>query len=184
MSRPSGRIQRAAAPRGNEDQPCRAGDLVSPAMSPGPGFTARNISGAKLSTDALHRCGVVGQFEPKARRFVNTSAFVDPYSSRCPSQRTVRNPAVTRLNQCGNHERIGPGSPNREPKAPWAHSTRRQISVACQSGASASSVSVLPEKRYRRTWFWPIQFGNHAPSMAWMTIPASASTVNVPQYPT
>ena len=72
----------------------------------------------------------------------------------------------------------------RDPEPAAVHAIRHQSSVACQAGESASNVSVLPEKEYWRTCRWPIQLGNQATSTAWITTPASASTVKVPQYPT
>lgn len=55
---------------------------------------------------------------------------------------TAKSGPGTRASSCRTETRE-----SQLPRTASAHSIRRQISVACQSGASASSVTVLPEKR-------------------------------------
>jgi hypothetical protein len=111
---------------------------------------------------------------------VDSCAFTSRPNSQAPSAIAAASPKwpPSKLNSAANRITVFIDWGNA------VYSIRRQVSVACQAGESASSVSVLPEKRYWRTCLWPIQLGNQAPSTAWITIPASASTMKVPQYPT
>jgi addiction module HigA family antidote len=107
---------------------------------------ALGITATRLNDVVRGRRGITADTALRLARYLGTSAefwlgLQLEYDLRTARDREDGPTAARRRLRTGTRKSQLPGTAS-------AHSIRRQISVACQPGASASSVSVLPEKRY------------------------------------